>query len=160
MAGVAKVPLALETDGTEDGTAPPVAFLRCPIQETLGVLGRRWSLLVLRDVGVYRRERFSLILRGNPGLTPRVLSRRLAELQREGLVRRSARSRKDVRYALTPKGRDALPILAAMVAYGIHHHADRVFADGTPRGMREAFPLARETLLDLVARDDRQFGPR
>ena len=142
-------------EGRPSTQAAQIQFISCPVKETLGTLGQRWSLLVLRDIGVYRKERYSMILQSNPGLTPRVLSRRLRELQREGLVLRSARSRKDVRYSLTPKGRDTLPILAAIVAYGITHHADRVFLDGQPRGIREAFPFAHEALLELVTRDER-----
>jgi DNA-binding HxlR family transcriptional regulator len=146
-------------EGRPTTQAPRIEFISCPVKETLGTLGQRWTLLVLRDVGVYGKERFSQILQANPGLTARVLSRRLSELQREGLVARTATSRKDVRYTLTPKGRDTLPILAAIVAYGITHHADRVFSDGKPRRIREAFPFAHETLVELVNRDSRSTVP-
>ena len=145
-----------EDTGRPTTQAPGIPFISCPVKETLGTLGRRWTLLILRDVGVYGKERFSSILQANPGLTARVLSRRLSELQREGLIERTASSRKDVRYTLTPKGRDSLPILAAIVAYGISHHADRVFADGRPRGIREAFPFAHATLVGLLQREDQR----
>jgi DNA-binding HxlR family transcriptional regulator len=140
-----------DVSGRASDRAPALHFISCPVKETLGSLGQRWTLLILRDIGVYGKHRFSMILQGNPGLTPRVLSRRLRDLLDEGLIHRTAVNRKDVIYTLTPKGRDTLPILAAIVAFGITHHADRVFSDGIPRSLPEAFPFAQETLRELVA---------
>jgi len=149
-----------EDVGRRTTQAAQVQFISCPVKETLGTLGQRWTLLILRDIGVYGKERFSAILQANPGLTPRVLSKRLKELQGEGLIGKVVHNRKDVRYTLTPKGKDSLPILAAIVAFGITHHADRVFRDGQPRRMRDAFPFAHETLVNLLHREERTAAPR
>ena len=67
----------------EPHTVPTVLWKTCPIRSSLGVLGRRWSLLILRDVAFFRKVRFSDMLRTNSGLSPRLLSIRLKELQRE-----------------------------------------------------------------------------
>jgi len=66
-------------------------------------------------------DRFGQILRNNPGLTPRVLSRRLGQMQEEGLVERIAED-EQVRYRLSPRGEDAVFILLAFLQYGIKHH--------------------------------------
>jgi DNA-binding HxlR family transcriptional regulator len=54
------------------------------------------------------------------GISPRTLSLRLRELEREGIVKRTGGSPGSSRrtYALTPKGLDLLPIIADMKAYG------------------------------------------
>src|SRR2546422_10806563 len=85
---------------------PKVVPVACPVRASLGVLGRKWALLILRDIAFYRNVRFSDILKSNHGLTPRVLSFRLRELQREGLITRSVRrgNDKDIFYDLTLKG--------------------------------------------------------
>ena len=76
-------------------------------------------------------NRFGQLLRNNPGLTPRVLSRRLREMQQEGLIER--REGEDgVSYRLTPRGEDAVFILLAFLRYGIKHHP------GGPRTARGA----------------------
>jgi len=65
-------------------------------------------------------NRFGQILRNNPGLTPRVLSRRLDEMEEEGLVER-LESEDAVTYRLTDRGEDAVFILLAFLRYGIRH---------------------------------------
>ena len=85
-------------------------------------LGRKWMLLILRDMAFLKLSRFGQILRNNPGLTPRVLSRRLDEMEHEGLVLRTTTNDK-VTYRLTDRGEDAVFILLAFLRYGIRHHA-------------------------------------
>lgn len=131
-------------------TTPPIG---CPIRASLGVLGRKWALLILRDIAFYRDVRFTDILRNNSGLTPRVLAFRLRELQHEGFIGRLSfnGSKRDVAYDLTDKGRDAVPILTAFVSFGIRHHADVVFEDGKPRSLGQLLPGAQCELLGGLA---------
>jgi len=121
----------------------------CPIRSSLGVLGRRWALLVLRDVSFFRKVRFSDILRNNPGLNARLLSLRLQELQQEGLVDRVTNpdDRREVWYNITEKGQDVVPILSAFIQYGAKHRAREVFKDKTPREFEALFPHDREYML-------------
>jgi DNA-binding HxlR family transcriptional regulator len=107
---------------------PGVNFAQCPIKASLGVLGKKWTLLVLRDIGILGVDRFNRILDSTPGLTPRVLSMRL---KKPPMV--------VVRWALTEKGRDILPILLQYTAFGSKWHADVVFEDKTPRKLNEVF---------------------
>jgi len=89
----------------------------------LGVqrLGRKWTLLILRDLAFLKSSRFGEILKNNPGLTPRVLARRLREMEVEGLISRT-RTGLAVNYRLTPKGADAVYILLAFLRYGLRHY--------------------------------------
>lgn len=92
---------------------------------------------------------FSQILKGNPGLGPRVLSIRLRELQREGLIERLVDSEDSriVRYVLTRKGRDAIPVLTALIQFGAWHYPGLVFGDGKPRDLHELFPGEQKLML-------------
>ena len=65
---------------------PQVKFVNCPIRTSLGILGKKWTILIIRDIGVRKINRFNRILESIPGLTPRVLSMRLKELEKEGLI--------------------------------------------------------------------------
>jgi len=100
---------------------PLLAYQADPIRESVKRLGRKWTLLVLRDMAFLKLTRFGQILRNNPGLTPRVLSRRLRQMQHEGLVERRAEGDR-VTYRLTARGEDAVFILLAFLRYGIRHH--------------------------------------
>lgn len=134
---------------------PPVA---CPIHASLGVLGRKWALLVLRDVAFYENVRFSDMLRSTPGLTPRVLTFRLQELRKEGFIRRVERDGAIV-YEPTEKGRDAIPILAAFTSFGFKHHAATVFPDGIPRDIGAVLPGSQRELLGGLC-DYARHAPR
>jgi DNA-binding HxlR family transcriptional regulator len=130
--------------GKENDSAiwPQIKFIQCPIKTSLGVLGKKWTLLILRDIGFLRIVRFNRILESIPGLTPRVLSMRLRELEDEGFIERAGGKRDPamVVWRLTEKGRDTRPILIQLTAFGSKWHADVVFEDKRPRSLYEIFP--------------------
>ncbi len=116
-----------------------VEFENCPVQASLGVLGRRWALLVLRDIALFRAQRFNEMLRMTRGITKRTLAMRLNELEREGYIVRAEVRRGYTRWASTEKGEDVLPVLMALVRFGSKWHASEVFADGRSRALNEIF---------------------
>ena len=121
---------------------PDVKFAQCPIKTSLGVLGKKWTMLILRDIGILGVDRFNQPLNSIPRLTPRVLSMRLKELEKEGFIQCIEEGKKSpiiVRGTLTEKGRDALPILLQFTVFGSKWHADLVFEDKTPRRPDELF---------------------
>ncbi len=95
-----------------------VGEARCSIARTLSVIGDRWTLLVLRDcfLGVRRFDDFQRGL----GLSPHLLSQRLAKLARHGILeRRTYRERpRREEYRLTAKGRDLYPVIASLLRWG------------------------------------------
>jgi DNA-binding HxlR family transcriptional regulator len=103
---------------TKRPSDPQLAYQADPIRETLKLLGKKWTLLIVRDIAFLKLHRFGDILRNNPGLTPRILSRRLGQMTKEGLVKKANDSSG---YYLTPKGEDAVYILLAILRYGIRH---------------------------------------
>jgi DNA-binding HxlR family transcriptional regulator len=112
---------------------------------TLGVLGKKWTLLILRDIGFLKVDRFNQILRVTSGLTPRVLSLRLRELEESGFIEQIELRPipRLVRWALTKKGEDTLPLLMSFIEFGSKWHSDDVFEDKRPRSVEELFPAFR-----------------
>jgi DNA-binding HxlR family transcriptional regulator len=121
---------------------PAVPFKTCPISASLGVLGKKWTMLILRDIGFLKIDRFNQILRSLPGLTPRVLSMRLSELEKSGIIEQlqTQSAPRVVRWSLTEKGRSTLPILMSIIEFGSRWHADLVFEDQVPRALEQVFP--------------------
>jgi len=119
-----------------------VPIKNCPIATSLGVLGRKWTILILRDISMMKLERFNQLLKATPGLTPRVLSNRLRELEEEGMIEKVEEKKgpRFVRWALTEKGRDTIPILMRFAAFGSKWYADVVFEDKKPKRLREVYP--------------------
>jgi len=101
---------------------PKLLYQQDPVRGSVKALGSKWTLLILRDIGFLRLERFGEILRNNPGLTPRVLSRRLGNMRNEGLIERTVTSDR-ITYVLTPRGEDAAYVLLAFLRYGLKYHA-------------------------------------
>jgi DNA-binding HxlR family transcriptional regulator len=84
----------------------------CPIARALDVLGERWSLLILRDMLV-GATRFNDLARGLPGLSRSLLTKRLRQFERAGLVERF-----DTEYLLTQAGRELEPIVFGLGEWG------------------------------------------
>jgi DNA-binding HxlR family transcriptional regulator len=141
--------------GKEIIIQPQVKFVNCPIRTSLGILGKKWTILIIRDIGVRKINRFNRILDSIPGLTPRVLSMRLKELEKEGLIEcieKKKSSTMMVLWRLTEKGKDTLPILMQIVAFSSKWYADVIFEDKRPRRFSEIFPQpeAREMIMSYI----------
>ena len=131
----------------------PIDFADCPVEATLGVLGRKWSIVIIRDIGVYGRDRFNQLLKSLPGISPRVLATRLKQLEDDGIVEKFVEKStppKVVRWSLTDKGLDALRVGMMVATFGARWQADRVFFDGRPRTTRE---LYNREGMELLTRD-------
>ncbi|MCK9518256.1 MAG: helix-turn-helix transcriptional regulator [Dehalococcoidia bacterium] len=88
----------------------------CPLfQNALELIGRRWTGAIVRTM-LAGSVRFSEILAAIPGLSDRLLSERLRELEGAGIVERHVYPETPVRieYELTPKGRELDAIVAAL----------------------------------------------
>jgi DNA-binding HxlR family transcriptional regulator len=120
-------------------TEMKVEFLSCPVQASLKVLGREWAFLVLTSIALFRANRFNDMLRAMPGLSKRLLTMRLSELEHAGFIVRAESRRGYVRWELTAKGADVVPILLTMVRFGAKWYADEVFADRTARPLSDIF---------------------
>lgn len=132
---------------------PTVPLQNCPIATTLGTIGRKWTLTILRDIAFFPDASFSLILRNNPGLLPRTLSLRLKQLATDDLVVRSTEGNGARRptYRLSEKGLQVWPILATLAQYGVQNLADQVFADRRPRELEDVFPGGMQLMLGRFA---------
>jgi DNA-binding HxlR family transcriptional regulator len=108
----------------------------CGIARALDAVGERWSLLVVREL-VFSAKRFSDLRRGLGGVSPNVLSQRLTELERDGVVRRRVAGPPvgATVYELTASGRELLTVLDALARWG------------SRRPIRSDRPLSRDALM-------------
>jgi len=90
----------------------------CFIADALDVIGDRWSILILRELG-YGVRRFNDI-RTNTGAPKETLTLRLRKLEDAGLISRKSYSEHPPRheYALTPAGKKIRPVLTALRRWG------------------------------------------
>src|SRR5918996_701648 len=85
----------------------------CPIAQAAEVLTERWTPLVIRELALAGSHRFNEIQRGVPLMSSSLLTKRLRQLERAGIVER--RRRPDghgTEYHLTPAGVELGPLVA------------------------------------------------
>lgn len=85
----------------------------CPISRTAELLGDRWTIHIVRDL-LTGTNRFNELIRGNPGLSRALLSRRLRQLVLADVVE----LQDDGSYQLTGSGRDLEPIVFGLATWG------------------------------------------
>jgi DNA-binding HxlR family transcriptional regulator len=95
------------------------------IQAAVDVLAAKWSILVLARLA-RGTHRFNELLRGVDGVSRRMLSATLKQLERDGLVERRvyARVPAKVEYELSSTGAELLTALAPLAEWGRDHRAD------------------------------------
>ena len=138
-----------------EGAPVRAGMKACPITATDALFSRKWTFAILRDIVYFRRTRFHEFMEANPGLTARVLARRLRDLVNEGILARTGSGR-HVRYSLTHRGEDTKPILAAIYNYGIRNRPADVFKDAKPRPLTRVIPEWDEKFLVGLFRLDQE----
>jgi DNA-binding HxlR family transcriptional regulator len=89
------------------------------IAAALRVIGQKWTALLIRDL-CEGPKRFGELERSVEGINPRTLSQRLQALEHYGIITKKTYAEVPPRteYTLTEKGKDIIPILRQMAAWG------------------------------------------
>lgn len=95
----------------------------CPISRSAELLGDRWTIHIVRDL-LTGTNRFNELIRGNPGMSRALLTRRLRQLTMCGVVDHTD----DGTYQLTDAGRDLEPVVFGLATWG----ARWMFGDPVP----------------------------
>jgi DNA-binding HxlR family transcriptional regulator len=95
------------------------------LQAAVGVLAAKWSVVVLTRLAE-GTHRFNELLRQIDGVSRRMLSATLRQLERDGLVERHVYPRVPARveYELSPVGKHLLVALVPLAGWGLEHQAD------------------------------------
>jgi len=112
----------------------------CPIDNTFSLIGKRFTIHILRDMMMFDKTRFNQFLDSIEDANPKTLSIRLKELEQTGLISRKVYDEVPVRieYHLTEKGKQLRPILEQMAAFSMRYCCDVIFKDKKPRTLRQA----------------------
>lgn len=91
----------------------------CPVEQTLAIIGKKWTLLIIRDL-LTGTKRFGELMTSLNGISPRTLSIRLDELEEDGIIDKKAFPVVPPRvdYTLTARGRALHEIIDQMAQWG------------------------------------------
>jgi DNA-binding HxlR family transcriptional regulator len=114
-------------------------FKYCPIQNTFDLIGRKFTILILRDIMLYGKKHFNELLDSVEGINSKTLSLRIRELEWDGLIRRHIFHEMPLRveYELTEKAMRLRPILEQMGEFSTRYCASDVFKDKKPRAFSD-----------------------
>ncbi len=105
-----------------DTTAIPCQKRIRAIHDTMDVIGGKWKVSIIASLS-YGKKRYSEILKDVDGISGKVLSRDLKELETNLLITRTVICTRPiaVEYALTDYCEDLLPIIQALTEWGLKH---------------------------------------
>ncbi len=94
----------------------------CPIAPVVDIVFSRWTTPILWALNEYGRQRFVVLERRIATITPKVLTQRLRQLERDGLVVRTYHPEVPprVEYEITDLGRSLSPLFAALAEWSVN----------------------------------------
>lgn len=115
----------------------------CPLSRSLDTFGDKWTLLILRDVGLYKKTTFKELAQMQEGIATNTLADRLEKLTTEGLLTktRSKRNKLVFHYNITEKGLDLIPIIKAAIDWSEKY----LYNDEEKSAAAELFTFVRST---------------
>ncbi|NJL61733.1 MAG: helix-turn-helix transcriptional regulator [Methylacidiphilales bacterium] len=101
--------------------------LTCEVESTLKVIGGRWKVLIIREL-MTDIKRFGELQRSLSGITQKMLTQQLRELEEDGIIHREVYPQipPKVEYSLTPLGETLKPLLYAMHEWGVKYSSIQV----------------------------------
>jgi len=92
----------------------------CPLEKTLNVISGKWKPAILCEL-IRGECRLRDLEKYNPEATKRALSKQLKELLDDGIIQKKDYEEfpKKVEYSLSPLGKEIIPVIKALTAFGI-----------------------------------------
>jgi len=119
----------------------------CPIDNTFKIIGKKFTVHILRNMTKLGQTRFNEFLESVEGINPKTLSARLREMEKNGIIERRIYPGTPVKieYSITNKGMALDPVLEAMAAFSMKYCAKDVFKDGKPRIIKEIYSKSAQS---------------
>lgn len=119
----------------------------CPVKLTADIIGGKWKPMILFYLEGGTR-RFGELRKLIPGMTKKMLTQHLRELERDGIIHREVYAvvPPKVEYSLTKHGESLKPILKLMSAWGARHRSRYGVPAGHLRAQRNPSAPKREPL--------------
>lgn len=101
----------------------------CPISNSMDLLGKKFAVLILRNMIVYKQTRFNQFTDTIDGINAKTFTARLRELERNDLIVRKVYPEVPLRveYFLTEKGMALKPVLEQLAAFSIQNYPGQIF---------------------------------
>ncbi|MFT5387287.1 MAG: DNA-binding HxlR family transcriptional regulator [Lysobacterales bacterium] len=97
----------------------------CPVNYGLEIFGDKWTLLIIRDLILFKKKTYGELKESPEGIATNILADRLNLLESEEIITKTTdqRNNKVYLYSLTKKGLDLLPIMLEISLWGAKYDA-------------------------------------
>lgn len=101
-------------------------YTNCPVEYTASIISNKWKVLILRDL-LTGTKRYNELLRSVVGISAKVLTQNLRDLEKDGIVERKVYPvvPPKVEYFLTPKGLELKVVLDQMKVFGLKYREEK-----------------------------------
>ena len=95
--------------------------MNCAVDATMSVIEGRWKTVILCKLYMNGPMRFNQLMKEIDGVSPRILTKQLKEMEADGVIKRTSYPEipPRVEYSITERGLSLGPILKAMADWGI-----------------------------------------
>lgn len=95
----------------------------CPVDVTLGFIGGKWKLLILSHLHWQEQSSYTRLKENLPGISEKMLSQQLKELERDRLITKQVLSHKPYRvmYSLSEEGKSLAPLYEFVSEWGVRY---------------------------------------
>ncbi len=102
---------------------PGMPRMNCAIDATMSVIEGRWKTVILCKLYKNGPMRFNQLMKSIDGISPRILTKQLKELESDGIINRISYQEipPRVEYSITEKGMSLGPIMLAMAEWGLQN---------------------------------------
>ena len=109
---------------------------KCTVYRTSNMIGKKWTLSILLELykGNDKWKRYSRIKDKMQSITPKILSARLKELEKEGLITKKINAKQvpiKSEYSLSASGSDLIRIIKEMKKWALHWKMHNAYCEKT-----------------------------
>jgi DNA-binding HxlR family transcriptional regulator len=108
---------------------------RCPIDRSIKVVGKKFTLHILRNMILLKQNRFNQFLESIEGISTKTLSIRLRQMEENGLITKTVIRGRPIQteYSLTEKGKTLEPVLDLLGEFSMKYEPKIIFKDWKQR---------------------------
>ena len=96
----------------------------CPVFKSADIIGKKWTIALLQEIALNGKKGFNIIFKRMGKISPKILAKRLKELEDEGVIKREyIIKEKPIRaiYILTEKGNELLKIIQSLKIWNVKY---------------------------------------
>jgi DNA-binding HxlR family transcriptional regulator len=129
----------------------------CPVSSSLDIFGDRWSLLIVRDLMLYKTRTYGDFTKSAEKIATNILASRLQVLEENGIIVKLPYPDNKVKglYKLSPKGVDLIPALIEIALWGGKHLSnDDQCSPFLNEVKKNKTKFLKNTMANLLAEDE------